>query len=477
MSYTLIQESRRMLDQLRQDAQQRAAQEAISAASSQIAAQTALLFEGGLAPRAEVSTTPSDTSNWQDLISDLLADNPDEVLPHGTTTTTTIDIDVPDEQLAPGFGAPATNSLADAPTQEPALEPVVELEPAPEDEQVPTVNTPFNDLTGADPHELVAQVLDAPEDQEFELVSDSPTTEIPMQDLNQPAPENTDGSFADLLRETFGDVDAQPATGATDRSFEQILRETFEGAEPSEEEGNDFMAELVPEVDVVAEPGVEVPEGEPADVDELAAALAALMAPKEDEQLVDEPLVALDEEDEMQEPEDDEAEPNTALNESTWAALQEEFTILNEGVMVLAAKNKNQETEIQALKEQLARKSGQLDTVKGFLNEAITMTAKTALVNQLLVENTTSRAEKKLIMESISATASRQEAEGVAAGLKERLQKNSLLSEQNSAQRQVERVFSSETGLLQESAHQAQGLEATNPMVARWAANTFYKSK
>lgn len=185
--------------------------------------------------------------------------------------------------------------------------------------------------------------------------------------------------------------------------------------------------------------------GQPVDVNELAAALAALGKPEGE-------------------------------NESV-AGLQEEFAQLNECALMLAAKHKNQAREITLLKEQVAKRGTQLETVKNYLAEAAILTAKTALANQLLMENTTTKEEKVLIMESLGATGTRTEAQQVYSVLSGKLQKNSLITEQKIAQDQTSAVFSSETGLLRESVNKEVTNPSLHPMAAYWAKSVKYKSQ
>jgi hypothetical protein len=567
MSDTLLQESRRQLEELRSQAQQLAVQEAVAHASAEIQARAALLFENSLGQAAPVSTTPPDTQ-WEALVNELLASNPaGEGLgagEHGTEVTkTTIEVDVPD--------AAVTQALGKGTIPEPTQGGPATISPATSDAtgaDYPTTDTPVRDLMGVPDHELVGHFLDAPDDQNIEIM---PATQQPE--------NNAPRSFEDILREAIGDVDGA-AFGEMKEEESDEMHDEMHDEVPGggHHEMHDEM------------PGEGAPAGVPADVDELAEAIAALGAPSMDEAFgdnmraataqsqnmagesrrdagmgklhpsaesakehsenstrlarlgrrangdeetpdhqrrylpeddssgagaVETPLMEkcetpmeegsekemkadmgkkmampiqlrmalkkgkkMDEDcDEMDESMlDEDCEEAMPLSESQVAVLRKDFEILNEGVMQLAAENKNQQLEIQQLKEALGLKTGQLNTVKQYLNEAITMTAKTGLANQLLVENTTTREQKKLILEALAETTSRQEAEAVYSSLKLKLEKNTLLSEQNGALRQVERVFSSEPGMLQEAANQAP-VEELNPMVARWAANMNYKAK
>lgn len=438
MSSKLLQESYADLQQLRRTASDAATQQARLHASQLIEQRTALLFEQVQAE--EPSTIPAEAPEGTPEGDAPETPNPEVPQPDSPegTPELTPETPAPEGELSVG-DQPSEESWEDLIQKLLATEPTGEQPSSPAD----MTSSEPQDLTSATDAELIREFLEADPDVKIDIMQD-PEAETPVADKPR--------SFADVLKETLGDDLEQGGEG--DAPIEAPAGEA-EGA-PSEDA--DLGAELNALGDGSADTGLEAPT---ANAQELADAIASLGAGAEEA------------------PAEVPAQPE-ALNEAYHQQVKAQFEVLNEGVMKLAAKNKNQERELQQLREQnealqaeLKSKDALFTNMKTHLYESVVLTTKTALANQLLMENTTTREGKMLIMETLGAATTREEATLAYNTLTEKIQKNTLLKEGFHANQQVGRVFTAETGLLKESAI-AKSPEQTNPMVERWARNANY---
>lgn len=327
------------------------------------------------------------------------------------------------------------------------------------------------DLTNASDTELIREFLEADNDVKIDIMQEPEAPQV----TETPAAEAPARSFADILKETLGDDLEQSGENPAPEGEPPITAPEGEApAEPitaPEGEAPEAGADATLGAELNALGGGEgdsttvvAPEAPTANVQELADAIASLGS-------------------ELEAPETEApaGDVPAALNEGQVTQIRQQFELLSEGTMKLAAKNKNLERELQILREQneqlqgkVAEKEAMFTTLKGHLYESVVLTTKTALANQLLMEHTTGREEKVLIMESLGAATTRDEATMIYGTLTEKIQKNTLLKEGIFANQQVGRVFTAETGLLKESAI-AKSPEDLNPMVERWNRNANYK--
>jgi hypothetical protein len=166
--------------------------------------------------------------------------------------------------------------------------------------------------------------------------------------------------------------------------------------------------------------------------------------------------------------------------EDQLAPLMEQFERVQKIALTVASANQAQAQELQMLREQNEQLTSQLSESKQrvtkmveYLHEAAVLTTRTALANKLMVEHTTTKAAKKLIQESLNGATTREEAQLIFESLQEKIEKNNLLSEQNTVAEQVNRVFTADKGLITESAVP----ESISPLAAKWGGIMDYTAK
>ncbi len=480
MSSKLLQESYVDLQQMRRTATDVASQQAVAHGSQLIEQRTALLFEQLQAepspedPEADAGALPGHKTNIEGVPRPGDAEAPTPPVEGDTIPAadgaeapaagTDITPDTPPATTEPSVGdQPAEESWEDLIqkllTTDPAASAPGDAAPDPE-----MTSSQPQDLTNASDTELIREFLEADNDVKIDI----------MQEPEAPQAEPTARSFADVLKETLGD-DLEQSGQAPEGEAPITAPEGEAPAEPITAPEGEAPAE--PEADAALGAELNALDGGEAETDTVVAP----EAPTANAQELADAIASLGNDLDAPETENPESGVPAALNEGQVTAIRQQFELLSEGTMKLAAKNKNLERELQILREQneqlqgkVAEKEAMFSTLKGHLYESVVLTTKTALANQLLMEHTTGREEKVLIMESLGAATTRDEATMIYGTLTEKIQKNTLLKEGIFANQQVGRVFTAETGLLKESAI-AKSPEDLNPMVERWNRNANYK--